>query len=161
MQSGTSAPSDSTTLVDQIVRLQRIIHRLKQSPPGAESADRSAHVLLLTISHAGSMRLSDLATAVHVDASTVSRQAAQLVAEGLLVREPHPEDGRASVVALSEAGRGVVATFIERRRSFFEQTVRDWSEDDLHTFTSLLQRFVDDTERTYAARCASHHETRP
>ena len=29
--------------------------------------------------------------------------------------------------------------------------MRDWSEDDLRMFTSLLHRFVDDTESTYTA----------
>jgi DNA-binding MarR family transcriptional regulator len=141
---------ESAALVDQVVRLQRIMHRLKQNPPGAGSADRSAHVLLFTLSHAGPMRLSDLAAAVHVDASTVSRQAAQLVTEQLLVRQPDPEDGRASVVALSDAGIRFVEEMIQRRRAFIDSTVADWSAEDLRTFTSLLHRFVDDTERTYA-----------
>ena len=140
----------SVELVDQVVRLQRIMHRLKQNPPGAGSADRSAHVLLFTLSHAGPMRLSDLAAAVHVDASTVSRQAAQLVTEQLLARQPDPEDGRASVVALSDAGIRFVEEMIQRRRAFIDSTVADWSAEDLRTFTSLLHRFVDDTERTYA-----------
>jgi DNA-binding MarR family transcriptional regulator len=141
---------ESAALVDQVVRLQRIMHRLKQNPPGAGSADRSAHVLLFTLSHAGPMRLSDLAATVHVDASTVSRQAAQLVSEQLLVRQPDPEDGRASVVALSDAGKRFVEEMIERRRAFIDSTVADWSAEDLRTFTSLLHRFVDDTERCYA-----------
>jgi DNA-binding MarR family transcriptional regulator len=141
---------ESVALVDQVVRLQRIMHRLKQNPPGAGSADRSAHVLLFTLSHAGPMRLSDLAAAVHVDASTVSRQAAQLVTEQLLARQPDPEDGRASVVALSDAGIRFVEEMIQRRRAFIDSTVADWSAEDLRTFTSLLHRFVDDTERTYA-----------
>jgi DNA-binding MarR family transcriptional regulator len=141
---------ESTALVDQVVRLQRILHRLKQNPPGAGSADRSAHVLLYTLSHAGPMRLSDLAATVHVDASTVSRQAAQLVTEQLLVRQPDPEDGRASVVALSDSGTRVVEEMIQRRRAFIDSTVAGWSAEDLRTFTSLLHRFVDDTERTYA-----------
>jgi DNA-binding MarR family transcriptional regulator len=145
-----SVSPESTALVDQVVRLQRILHRLKQNPPGAGSADRSAHVLLYTLSHAGPMRLSDLAATVHVDASTVSRQAAQLVTEQLLVRQPDPEDGRASVVALSDSGTRVVEEMIQRRRAFIDSTVAGWSAEDLRTFTSLLHRFVDDTERTYA-----------
>ena len=145
-----SVSPESTALVDQVVRLQRILHRLKQNPPGDGSADRSAHVLLYTLSHAGPMRLSDLAATVHVDASTVSRQAAQLVTEQLLVRQPDPEDGRASVVALSDSGTRVVEEMIQRRRAFIDSTVAGWSAEDLRTFTSLLHRFVDDTERTYA-----------
>ena len=146
---------ESVALVDQVVRLQRLLHRLKQNPPGAGSADRSAHVLLFTLSHAGPMRLSDLAATVHVDASTVSRQAAQLVTEQLLVRQPDPEDGRASVVALSDAGRLFVEDMISRRRAFFDSTVAEWSAEELRTFTSLLHRFVDDTERSYTDACAA------
>jgi len=140
-------------LVDEVIRLQRVIHRIKQQPPSGEpaSADRSAHVLLFSLFQAGPMRLSDLAAAVYVDASTVSRQAAQLVADGLLTRQPHPEDGRASVVALSDAGRSLVRELLERRYAFFRRTVEDWSDEDLTAFTALLRRFVDDTERTYLA----------
>jgi len=157
------ATVDSTDLVTEVVRLQRIIHRLKQNPPGGGpgSADRSAHVLLFTIFRAGPMRLSDLASAVYMDASTVSRQAAQLVAEGLLTREPHPVDGRASVMALSDAGRSLVQTLFDRRRDFFERTVEDWSVADLTAFTDLLRRFVDDTERTYVAACATSTPQEP
>lgn len=150
-----STSPESATLVDQVVRLQRLLHRLKQNPQGGGSADRSAHVLLFTLSHAGPMRLSDLAATVYVDASTVSRQAAQLVTEQLLVRQPDPEDGRASVVALSDAGRRFVEDMIERRRAFFDSTVADWNAEDLRTFTSLLHRFVDDTERAYADACTA------
>jgi DNA-binding MarR family transcriptional regulator len=154
-----SSPPDSAALVEQVVRLQRLIHRLKQSPAtGGGSADRSAHILLFTLSHEGPMRLSDLAAAVHVDASTVSRQAAQLVTERLLVREPHPEDGRASVVALSDAGRRAVEAMRRRRRVFFDRTIADWSDEDLQRFTQLLQRFVDDTEHAAAAVFAASED---
>jgi DNA-binding MarR family transcriptional regulator len=150
----TTLPT-SAALVEEVVRFHRIIQRMKQNPTGPGSADRSAHILLLTIANAGPMRLSDLATAVHVDASTVSRQAAQLVTEQLLERQPHPQDGRASVVALTDAGRAVVEGVIQRRQAFFEQAVQGWSEQDLSTFTALLHRFVDDTETTYASACTA------
>ena len=149
----TTLPT-SAALVEEVVRFHRIIQRMKQNPTGPGSADRSAHILLLTIANVGPMRLSDLASAVHVDASTVSRQAAQLVTEQLLERQPHPQDGRASVVALTDAGRLLVDSIIERRQAFFEQAVQGWSERDLRTFTALLHRFVDDTEHTYARACA-------
>lgn len=143
--------SSSEELMEQVVRLQRIIHRLKQQPTGDGPRDRSSHVLLFTIFRQGPLRIADLASAAYVDASVVSRQAADLVAEGLLVRQPHPDDGRSSVMALTDQGQQFVQTMLVRRRAFFDRTVTDWSEQELRTFTRLLQRFVDDTEHTYAA----------
>jgi len=154
----TETPPSSESLIDQVVRLQRIIHRLKQQPTGDGPRDRSSHVLLFTIFRQGPLRLADLAAAAYVDASVVSRQAADLVAEGVLVRQPHPEDGRSSVMALTEEGQQLVQTMLVHRRSFFDRAVADWSEQELSTFTRLLRRFVDDTEHTYTAT-ATHQGT--
>ncbi|MDQ3627829.1 MAG: MarR family transcriptional regulator [Actinomycetota bacterium] len=144
-------PPSSEGLIEQVVRLQRIIHRIKAQPTGDGPRDRSSHVLLFTIFRQGPLRIADLATAAYVDASVVSRQAAELVAEGLLVRAPHPDDGRSAVMALTDQGEQFVQTMLVRRRSFFDRAVSDWSETELATFTRLLERFVDDTEQTYAA----------
>lgn len=141
----------SEELMEQVLRLQRIIHRLKQQPTGDGPRDRSSHVLLFTIFRQGPLRLADLAATAYVDASVVSRQAAELVTEGLLLRQPHPGDGRSCVMALSDLGEQFVQTMLVRRRAFFDHVVSDWSERELATFTRLLQRFVDDTEHTYAA----------
>lgn len=139
----------SDELIDQIVRLQRVVHRLKQSPPGGSGGDRSAHVLLLMVHHRGPLRVADLAGACFVDASTVSRQAAELVRDGLLRREADPEDGRASLMALTEAGHEHVQAMFARRRTFFSQVVRDWETEDLLAFQAYLRRFVDDVESAY------------
>ncbi len=136
-------------LINQVVRLQRVIHRIKAQPTGDGPRDRSSHVLLFTIFRQGPLRLADLATAAYVDASVVSRQAADLVADGLLVRQPHPDDGRSSVMALTDQGQQFVQTMLARRRAFFDRAVADWSERELTVFTRLLRRFVDDTEHTY------------
>lgn len=151
-------PASSEDLIEQVVRLQRIIHWIKAQPTEDGPRDRSSHVLLFTIFRQGPLRLSDLATAAYVDASVVSRQAADLVAEQLLVRQPHPEDGRSSVMALTAQGQQFVQAMIVRRRAFFDRVVADWSEQELSVFTELLQRFVDDTEHTYCA-VATPHET--
>ncbi len=151
-------PPSSEGLIEQVVRLQRIIHRVKQLPTGDGPRDRSSHILLFSIFRQGPLRLADLAATAYVDASVVSRQAADLVSEGLLVRQPHPDDGRASVMALTDEGERFVQTMLIRRRAFFDRAVTDWSEQELATFTRLLQRFVDDTEQMYTAT-ATHQGT--
>ena len=137
--------SDVDPLLTQVIRFSRLMQRLKQSGPGG-SYDRSGNVLLLVINRVGPLRVADLASTCHVDASTVSRQAAELVREGLLRREADPADGRASLLALTEAGEDLVAELVRRRREFFADVVSGWSSAEIESFLAQLTRFVDDVE---------------
>lgn len=137
---------DIDPLLSQVVRLSRLLHRLKNSTP-SRTADRSANILLLVVDRLGPLRVADLANTCHVDASTVSRQAADLVRAGLLQREADPEDGRASLMALTPAGHQQVADLMARRREFFQQVVADWTAAELASFLDQLTRFTDDIER--------------
>ncbi|MBA2532518.1 MAG: MarR family transcriptional regulator [Nocardioidaceae bacterium] len=137
---------DVEPLLVQVSRMSRLLHRLKGSTPGG-SYDRSANVLLLVIDRVGPLRIADLATTCHVDASTVSRQAAELVREGLVHRQADPQDGRASLMALTTAGAKHVAYIKQRRREFFEQVVSGWEPQTVDVFLALLTRFVDDIEQ--------------
>jgi DNA-binding MarR family transcriptional regulator len=108
--------------------------------------DRSAVMLLKTLVHSGPCRSSALATAVHSDPSTVSRQIATLVRDGLVERRADPEDGRASVLVATETG---VTLLEEQRRRIglaLARVVRQWAPEDLHRFLDLLERFVADHE---------------
>ena len=133
-------------LLTQVIRLSRLLHRLKNTGPDG-SYGRSGNVLLLVVDRLGPLRVADLATTCHVDASTVSRQAAELVREGLLRREADPADGRASLLALTPRGEEQVAELIERRRQFFSDVVADWTATEVDSFLGQLTRFVDDIER--------------
>ena len=147
------AETHTDELIDQVIRMQRTIHRLKSS----DSA-RSAHAILLMISMDGPQRVADLAIRMCVDASTVSRQTAWLVSDGLLRRTSDPADGRASVLALTERGQSVAATVAQRRRDLFTRAVHDWSVRDVQTFATLLRRFVDGLERNVPSAAG---ESRP
>lgn len=109
--------------------------------------DRSAIVLLKNLVALGPVRLGTLAEAVHSDPSTVSRQVAALVKEGLVARQADPDDGRASLLAPTDDGMAV----LERQRARFAcslaQMVRHWDADDLDTFIGLFERFNADHEK--------------
>jgi DNA-binding MarR family transcriptional regulator len=113
--------------------------------------DRSAVMLLKTLAHLGPSRSSALATAVHSDPSTVSRQIAVLVRDGLVERRADPVDGRASVLVPTEAGLELLE---EQRRRFglaLARVVRQWAPEDVDKFLELLDRFVADHERNLPA----------
>jgi DNA-binding MarR family transcriptional regulator len=83
--------------------------------------DRSLHHLLATMGRLGSMRISDLAAALALKVSTVSRHVSRLVDAGLVIRNDDPEDGRASFVELSASGRSAY----EATRNAWEAIIAD------------------------------------
>src|SRR5438067_10466702 len=64
----------------------------------------AAALVLSDLAMHGESRPSEVAKRKMVDVSVVSRQIAQLTAAGLVDRRPAPEDGRASLVSVSEQG---------------------------------------------------------
>ena len=117
-------------------------HRMSKS-----GVERSTIVLLKTLVVHGPSRSSELAAAVHSDPSTVSRQVAALVREGLVERRADPEDGRASVLAPTEAGIRLLEEQRERLGLALARVVRQWEPEDVSRFLELLERFVADHER--------------
>lgn len=116
-----------------------------------QGMDKSAFVLLATLSGLGECRSSALAEAVLSDPSTVSRQVAGLVKDGLVERRADPADGRASVLAVTEAGRELIRNRRRQRNEAIQQVFADWAEEDLKGFADLFERFVQDYERTIPA----------
>lgn len=64
--------------------------------------------LLLEIDRRGPSTGGELAQALSLDKSTLSRTLDGLAEAGLVARAPHPEDGRAQRVTLTAAGHGAV-----------------------------------------------------
>ncbi|MBF6214608.1 MarR family transcriptional regulator [Nocardia puris] len=131
----------------QLTRLGRIRERTAAQMRSADGVEPAAYVVLSKLLSEGPMRSGALAEAVHSDASTVSRQVAQLVERGLVRRAADPADGRASVLEVTEHGRAIAARIGERRRHNLSLVTADWPERDRAAFAELLTRFVDDYER--------------
>jgi DNA-binding MarR family transcriptional regulator len=94
----------------------------------------------------GPLRGSDLAERACLDASTVSRHLRTLESDGYLVRKPDPEDGRATLLEVTEAGEQVVADARQQRLAMLSDAVADWSERDLATLTRLTRRLAKSME---------------
>lgn len=113
---------------------------------GDLGAEFSALMLLFPLRHLGPMRVTDLAEAKQADPSTVSRQAAQLVKAGLARREADPADGRASRLAITEAGLVAVAKLAHARNNLIGRALQDWSAEEVATFTDLFAAFNNSIE---------------
>jgi DNA-binding MarR family transcriptional regulator len=150
-ESATAGPettgAGSTEPVEQIaesfVDLMRTFVRARQTIMQAAQHDVewSAHVVIRCLKTHGPMRAGALADALDADPSTISRQVAAMVKDGLVQREADPEDGRASLLVLTPKGDSVMADHDRIRTGYFADMLGDWSASDLATFAGLLDRF--------------------
>ena len=105
------------------------------------------------------MRASALAECVQSDPSTVSRQVAALVTDGLLERRADPEDGRASLLVLTPSARTSSSPSRTRSAAGTSRTMlEDWSERDLRRFAASarpLHRRLRERQRVDTARIAA------
>ncbi|MFL6110044.1 MAG: MarR family winged helix-turn-helix transcriptional regulator [Catenulispora sp.] len=131
-------------LATEVSTLLRLIHPLKAAAAREGGAgvghDRSAMLLLFPLMQ-GPQRPGALAELCHADPSTISRQVAELVQRELVRREQDPSDGRASLLAITDAGREVCERVRTLRRELLATAVAGWTDAELDMFASLLSRF--------------------
>lgn len=144
-------PEELDPLADEIgnylVRLSRVRDRTIAHAKASVGIDPAAYACLFRLLSDGSMRSGALAEVMYTDPSTVSRQVAQLVGRGLVERQPDPTDGRASVLAVTDAGRAAAGRIRAGRNERLGRLLEDWPVDDLRDFARLMDRFVSDYER--------------
>ncbi|WP_299570362.1 MarR family transcriptional regulator [uncultured Williamsia sp.] len=97
------------------------------------------------------MRSGELAEHLLADPSTVSRHIAALVRLGYVRREADPRDGRATILVLTDSGRGQVRAVREHRKQVFDEMLGDFTNDEVAELTRLMGRVVVAVE-DFAAR---------
>jgi DNA-binding MarR family transcriptional regulator len=139
---------DVVAVADNFVRLMRAFGRSRAQilAAAAHDVEWSAQVILKCLGDAGPLRSSAVAEHVRSDPSTVSRQVAALVKEGLIERRADPEDGRACLLVLTDKAGAVLKDHDDIRNQYFARMLGDWSERDLRKFADLMERFTRDYE---------------
>jgi DNA-binding MarR family transcriptional regulator len=139
---------DATSrLADELTRFVRLGARAKgMLNPGDLGAEFSALMLLFPLRFMGPMRVTDLAEFKQADPSTISRQVAQLVKAGLARREADPVDGRASRLAVTEAGLSACEQLHEARQAQLSKALSDWPAERIASFAGLFEEFNSSVE---------------
>jgi DNA-binding MarR family transcriptional regulator len=106
-----------------------------------DTLDFSVVPILKVLSTCGAMRLSSLAEALELDASTVSRHVKQLEDRGYLGRTSDPDDGRASRIEVTDSGRDALLQHISRRKALLTTVLERWSDAERETLRDVLDRF--------------------
>jgi DNA-binding MarR family transcriptional regulator len=111
--------------------------RQMATPPGTLG-------VLATVAGTTGCHVKELAAACALDPSTISRAVAALVRAGLVGRVPDPDDGRASILGLTDHGRDTLTAVTTWYDNRLAEALRNWSTEDLVAFDGMLQRFSRD-----------------
>jgi DNA-binding MarR family transcriptional regulator len=140
---------------DGLSTLLKVARRAKQRwSEGHSGLSAGLLALLIQIEQAGQggqlgdgrdvsgCRLKDLAALAGLDASTVSRETAHLIALGLVERRSDPLDGRAARLALTEQGREQLRSLHDGVLDELNEALRSWAPQDVEAFAAALHRFA-------------------
>jgi len=106
--------ADPDLAVSLYVSIGRVVRALRQEAPRSEIGPGGLGVLV-SLDQQGAQRVGALAEAVAVTAPSMTRIINALEAEGLVLRQPDPDDGRAQVVAMTDEGAALLASGREVR----------------------------------------------
>ena len=122
-----------------IRRVKRVIgERAKAVHPDLQVA---SFLILSYLADSGPRRSSELAELFGMDKGAVSRQVQHLVDLRLIHRAPDPADGRAAILTASDEGLRRLERMAEQRRQALEQSLGDWSDEELASFVATLGRY--------------------
>jgi DNA-binding MarR family transcriptional regulator len=99
-----------------------------------------SQIELGTSSGRAGVRASDVAQALGLDKSTVSRGLSQLETLGLIERVGDPDDGRARLLRLTEMGADRFGAMRAQRQVEFRAMLDRWESPDLSDLARLLAR---------------------
>lgn len=87
-------------------------------------------------------RMNDLAAALRVDPSTVTRAIQRMEHDGLVERTPASEDGRGVAVTSTDEGRRRRDVVAQRRQDIVRHIMQPLSDGERDQLVELLERFV-------------------
>jgi DNA-binding MarR family transcriptional regulator len=126
-----------------VARLGRAWQLLRRAAPGLPRPldPVQLEVLDLLVTRDG-QRMSELASAVGVDPSTITRAMHRMEAAGLAERWHVAGDGRVVTAQLTPEGRRLHGVVVARRAELIRAAIADFTPEEQERLADLLERFV-------------------
>lgn len=142
VEHGWEHAADGMAVITSIIRVEQLLLGRIEAllrPVGLTFA-RYELLVLLDFSRRGEMPLGKLGARLQVHPASVTNAVNRLEADGLVVRVPHPEDGRATLARITPEGRRTTARATDLLN---EQVFSDlgWSDEELDVLFRLLRNF--------------------
>jgi DNA-binding MarR family transcriptional regulator len=118
---GWAEAADGMAVVTSLMRAQAIVQaRVDEAlKPLQLSFARFELLALLSFTRTGALPMAKAGARLQVHPASVTNAAQRLEDAGLVVRRPHPSDGRGVLVEITDAGREVVLKATERLNEVF------------------------------------------
>lgn len=142
----------------EIVLLGRLVMSARRRGGSTDPRmEQSAYLVLGWLAERGPVRAGELASVLHLDASTVSRQVAALERLGHLSRDRDPDDARASRLRPTPEGTAALTAERAARWQLVRAMLASWSEEEKDGFATALARFNNALHETLGADTTGHH----
>lgn len=147
---GWADAAPGMTLVTSVNRAQQLLEARVEAVlrPFSLSFARFEVLRLLAFTREGRMPMRSAVRRLQVHPTSVTSTVDRLVRDGLVTREPHPTDGRATVLAITDAGRERVelATAALNDEAFTATGLEDDELAELVRIIALLRKRSGDFE---------------
>ncbi|MCW2959104.1 MAG: transcriptional regulator, MarR family [Solirubrobacterales bacterium] len=141
-------PSRAMAAVTSIMRSQQLLLARYDEllKPYRLTFPRYEALMLLSFTQAGELPIGKMGERLQVHRSSVTNVVEKLVADGLAERVPHPTDGRATLVRITDAGRQVAAasTSVLNDDLFGLRALGEQDQEDLIRVLRTLRADVGD-----------------
>lgn len=107
--------------------------------------DRAGVALLykLHLNTDGSLRVSELAERLGIDAPAVTRKVQQLERLGFVSRDADPEDKRATRIRITSSGEATLQLVLNAHKKRLARLFDEWTAEELQSFSSSLGSFAE------------------
>lgn len=144
LEHGWADAAPGMTLVTSVNRAQQLLEARVETVlrPFALTFARFEVLRLLAFTREGRMPMRSAVRRLQVHPTTVTSSVDRLVRDGLAAREPHPTDGRATVLAITDAGRELVerATVALNEEAFTATGLEDDELAEIVRIIALLRQ---------------------
>jgi DNA-binding MarR family transcriptional regulator len=98
--------------------------------------------VLMALEEHGELLQKELAERAHVEQPSMAALLARMERDGIVARAPHPDDKRASRIALTRRGKARLPSALQALSEGVEQALRGFSRAERATLIELLSRVV-------------------
>ncbi|MBS4175569.1 MarR family transcriptional regulator [Bacillus sp. FJAT-49736] len=115
--------------------------------PRLGSLDRSEYLLLSELEISSPLAINALADKLLLNLSTASRQVAALETKKYIKRFPDSQNGRISLVELTDKGREILHKVQQARYEAYAEMLHEWSPEQLTQLEGNLTRLNQDFKK--------------
>lgn len=146
--------TDAGTALDRLLEATLLLDADMRRGLGALGLTGTSAHLLVLLGRGGPSTQRDLATGLDVAPRTVTTLVDDLAARGLVTREPHPRDRRATLVTPTDDGAALLERLERERVELAALLFGPLDDDAVAAFTGALDDVLDRL-RTAVAEAAS------